>query len=770
MPNNRISRVVLEKFRGATTSTAVDFDTKKPIVLIFGENGCGKSTIVNALDFVCNQSLGSLESLSGADHNHLASIGTKDQDIKVKIESGADSWEATKKGKSITVAPTERLPVVDILRRSKLLRFIEATPQKKFEEIRSFLDFDKIQSSEDTLKDALRKSGQEVAGSIRLRDQAVKSLNDLWDSEGSEKSSAIEWANFKLNQDVSVSRTKVNSIAAAIGTIDTLISSKQKHADCEKNLSEAKAAANLIQEEIQAAASNDGSNVTLVDFLQKVKSVIADPYDKNECPACLSSYELIQLRKEVESRIGNLSSSDALNTRWKRAIQSQKTAADLLDASIANLSSDYIACAAAIGATIDLDSSFKTRFKDIQSSILVLDSSKSDQIISFTDSLAKTRQELENIKEVFLKDVTLFDLIKQQSDLVKHNSEAVENEQKIAANLEAMLTTVRSTRQKHTKLILECVHDEVETLWERIHPGESFKPTKFELKEDMRGSLNQFAAFDGVEVPPQAYFSESHLDTLGFCYWLAISKYSNKGKASIVLDDVFTSVDNEHISRVVDLLNDEADYFEQIIITTHQRRWHDAYKYGVRSKDKAYVIELDQWDKTKGIVTYPSRMEVELLNSIINTAPFDRQAATSKAGVLLEQMFDEVTKHYRCSMQRKHRSEYTLADYVNATKKLFGQLKITRPKTETEDEEITFSSEYNALAPFVTIRNQVGAHFNLTAAEFTDAEVKRFVEQTVLFVKNLLCQDCEGLPMKEDKHTGAWACECKKTRMFPKSL
>src|SRR5438128_1760404 len=105
MPNKRISRVELEKFRGATTTTAIDFDTAKPIVLIFGENGSGKSTIGNAIDFVCNRSVGSLEDLSGADHNHLVAIGSDETELKVRIHNDGNSWQGSKNGRKITVEP-----------------------------------------------------------------------------------------------------------------------------------------------------------------------------------------------------------------------------------------------------------------------------------------------------------------------------------------------------------------------------------------------------------------------------------------------------------------------------------------------------------------------------------------------------------------------------------------------------------------------------------------------------------------------------------------
>ncbi|MFN3333681.1 MAG: AAA family ATPase, partial [Caldilinea sp.] len=54
MPPARIERLTLKHFRGGCKPVTFEFAKDKNIVLVFGENGTGKSTLVDALDFICN--------------------------------------------------------------------------------------------------------------------------------------------------------------------------------------------------------------------------------------------------------------------------------------------------------------------------------------------------------------------------------------------------------------------------------------------------------------------------------------------------------------------------------------------------------------------------------------------------------------------------------------------------------------------------------------------------------------------------------------------
>lgn len=771
MAKKRISRVELEKFRGATTVTGIDFDTTKPVVVIFGENGSGKSTLGNALDFVCNKSKGSLEAMSSTNHAHIVSIGNNASELKVRVFQGATVWEGSQDGRIIRVTPADDIPKVSTLRRSKLLKLVEATPSERFNTIKAFIDFDNIAASEQKLRDAAKKSKANVERYAGLLAQARGSLESLWASNGRVGESAKEWASAKLGVDLTSARNSITSFDESIKSIEIFESSRRASASSLDELTATEAELNQSRAAVGPAGGIAETDVSLVEILNKVQSFISEPYDRNQCPACLSEFDLLRLRAEIQERIDSLVSARELSEQIRLKSATVATQKAIHERTLKKLQESVGKLGDSVGAILPDPRALTDVLSRLGNVDLEGEGFSGADLDELGGILTAAKSLFLEKREELNRNITLHDAIKTTLDLVERNELEVEEEDLIAKRLQKALDIVHGTRISLTQNILDAVFDDFLRYWEAIHPGEPIKPTRLALSESAKGSLNQLGSFAGHDdIPPQAYFSESHLDTLGFCYWLAIAKYSSKGDTIVVLDDVFTSVDSEHIDRIIDLLNGEAEHFHQIIITTHQRRWHDSYRFGVRARDKAVVLELDRWDPVRGIVTYPSRMEIDRLEELLAAGPFDRQSICSKAGVLLEQAFDEITKLYRCSMPRGPRNEYTLSDYVNAVKKLFTQLKIKRPDGAGTDEELLFQRVFDGLVPFVTVRNQVGAHFNLTAAEYSDADITKFGNLTVSLIRGLICRNCLGMALRENRHTGEWACGCKETRMFPKSL
>jgi len=110
-------------------------------------------------------------------------------------------------------------------------------------------------------------------------------------------------------------------------------------------------------------------------------------------------------------------------------------------------------------------------------------------------------------------------------------------------------------------------------------------------KDDELVGITIQCKFHGEMVsPPEKYLSESHLNCLGICLFLASVKAFNKVNRFFVLDDVISSFDTAHRLRFASLLKEKfADY--QIFLFTHEKHWYE-YIASVVKGQNWFITEI----------------------------------------------------------------------------------------------------------------------------------------------------------------------------------
>ena len=84
-----LKSLVVEHLRGAVMPFQLTFEKGKKLSIIYGENGTGKSTICDALDFLGNSNVGSLDNRGlGKTTRYWHSLGRKPEDVSVTLEVG----------------------------------------------------------------------------------------------------------------------------------------------------------------------------------------------------------------------------------------------------------------------------------------------------------------------------------------------------------------------------------------------------------------------------------------------------------------------------------------------------------------------------------------------------------------------------------------------------------------------------------------------------------------------------------------------------------
>ena len=140
---DRITRLTIHNFRGATQPLDLSFDSK-PVILIFGENGTGKSTIVDAMECAGNGSTTFLDDWKLGKGRRkeafIPAIGKSLPDVKIDLVFGVQTYNATLNTKGLKLCNSPDRPNTKVLRRQSLQAFINADAAQRYKEVASFLD------------------------------------------------------------------------------------------------------------------------------------------------------------------------------------------------------------------------------------------------------------------------------------------------------------------------------------------------------------------------------------------------------------------------------------------------------------------------------------------------------------------------------------------------------------------------------------------------------------------------------------------------------
>ena len=299
-----------------------------------------------------------------------------------------------------------------------------------------------------------------------------------------------------------------------------------------------------------------------------------------------------------------------------------------------------------------------------------------------------------------------------------------------------------------------------------MHPGEGLDRISLPLDPKKRASLGLQASFGDGEAPPQAYFSQSHLDTLGLCVFLALALRERASETILILDDVLGSVDEPHVERVIEMVYEVSTRFRHTIVTTHYRPWRVKFNWGeLRPGKPVNVVDLTSWSLERGIQVTKCIPEVDRLASLLSAESQDVQAITSKAGVILEQALDHLTRKYECRMPRHDRG-YTLGDLLDAVSgKLRTALKVERRTGDDKVEIVELGPILDRLKGLSAARNVLGAHFNVLAQQLTGHEGVEFAEQVLRLADALVCPE-HGWPTN-DKSGSYWKNSGDTRRLHP---
>lgn len=771
----KLVSLTLEALRGATQAFELKFESGKSISIIYGENGSGKSTVCDALDLLGNESLGSLTGKGlSTTTKYWHSTNRKPMDIEVRLASATSNWTTrVVKGKVVTT-PFDSRPKVAILRRHQILDLLAKRAGERYETLRPFIAIETVDDSEVTLRKLITGIRTQLQIAAARIGENLQALEDMWKQTGSPKPTLLEWADAEAKRDVA----DLNQAIVAIQNFSKLrqdLDSRTKDVETSASRVEsAQGALSTAESDLsKAVAGALSGSEELTQLLQAASHFFQRHEAPEVCPLCESPEFAVSLPQTVEARLKSLSSvRDALR---KRNEAQQVSDRSLSQSQTANRQAADSAEALCITCT-------KNWHSDLPAPKPVTDIAgkraqgepKADwspaDLRGLSQAAATLVQFLDPELTSRLQRRSQLQTVRDALSQYRHNTQQKAELDSLLPRLERVHEILMEERRDFVDNILGRIATRVGELYEEVHPGEGLNKISLQLDPAKRASLDVVSQFPGaIESPPGAYLSESHLDTLGICIFLALAELESPEETILVLDDVIASVDEPHVDRIIEMLYDISKRFAHCILTTHYTPWKEKYRWGYLKKGECHFVELGEWTWAGGIVRSGSTPRVERLRLQLAEALPEASEVCASAGVILEALLDFLTLQYGCAVPRGRAKPTLGALLPSVNKKLRAALRVEMHDSPiaagTSVSSVELGSILNKLEKLAQLRNIMGCHFNEMAFRLQATDGLEF-GRLVLELADALVHPDHGWP-GSDKSGEYWTNSGKSRRLYP---
>ncbi len=772
----RLKELRARSIRGLPRSAAPIAFANRGLV-VYGPNGVGKSSIVDALE-VCLQGRSTLfaENRTGVSWDtaspHVVD-GTPDVGITITDGSSthvvpsadgaplppdAQAWVSAARGASL------------VLRRHALLRFVSAAPAVRYAELSRFLNLGPCTTIEARLKALVEKLDSEIGTSLlrlgQLREQA-RAVFGLAPEAPVNRAALLCLASAKLElaglatcPSVDAAATSLVRIESALSTgigserVAELVALRSAAAalDVDASLAPACKAAAAAAREVIAART--GAPDAATNTLVLAGLVLLRRDQPGTCPLCEQPIALGAL-------VSRLSHASAGAARLGDATSALATAAAALRDLVDPLTKGFKDVSDAWRKTVaqPLPESYASGQEWLSDVALELKRAPSDPAalcdaigaLPSSWGLALLRGDVDAClaKEGGAEHITALLSAKQMLSFLKGDLAGLEacegavgrrNAQR--ALLQRVLLHVEAARKAAVAQVLASVATIANEIYEDMHPDEAIGSASLSVRQNVAASVELSAQFHGAEESPLLHFSESHLDTLGLAFFLALRRYEADRQPQVkvlALDDVIHSVDADHRVRFVQVLSRRfADH--QILLTTHDPILYDRLRESIGA-DNATFLRLERWSLADGPVAVSPLVERDIVMSVSSLGHQDVAAA---AGRFFEALARELCERLRAPVLLKPR--YTIRDLWEP---LLRQLRKQKAFAAQHGKEM------DDLQNNAWVRNESGAHSNPTPSPVTPAEVEGLRAGLAQLYRAVWCATCVEFIRAEG---ATWRC------------
>lgn len=773
---HKIKTVKINKFRGIVNST-LTLDGKS--LLIKGDNGSGKSSIVDAFEFFFTGEISRFKGIRSLSlKKHAPHVKFKARDIKVELLFN-DGTSLIKNFNGNPNPPKQLEQYFDaiknkkfILHRAEILEFITTRPADRFKSISNIIGVKELDDKELILKRAKDKIKGEYDSKMKELDSIFQDLSILLEKKITEENQILSALNEFLSKKKFPPIEFLEQINGSIeDSYKSIVSKRQESENSRilRNILDSIKGFKIrkdIPDQVQKifnlarvkALNIKQEKSRIIDFLKLGKHVIMEE-ELQICPLCEQAIDNQLIIQKLGIRIKEIYEFTKEASEIRRKISGvQSTLSDMM-MNLKNLNYK-------IQKVHEL-----TIFEDMLNNILSflreysesLSDNKKEQLkpdfnILLKGKLDTLKKILDEIAEKSKKLLFKFELTQEELQTLKCQ-EAMQNVRiqhelivKIRKELkkkerEALIAEkIYSNFSEIKKAKIQDLYDDLEAsihdFYTKIHPNESYENLKLHINPKLRASTElKIDCFGQSKLDPRAYSSEGHLDTLGLCIFLAFYKRFNQDCPIIILDDVVSTVDNGHRERIADLLLNEFSGI-QCIITTCDGIWYEqlrSHQRVLKIENKFKNLDIVDWNIDSGPVFKDFKPDWELIMDCIRQG--DKSGAGSKARCYFEFLLKELCERMEVPIPYKKEPRYTLSEFFSPAERRIKKLLKKVPESNVFKSKIIESFEKLKSTQFMF---NLLAHDNPEIGHFNLDEVKSFCEIILQFNEVISCPECKS--------------------------
>ncbi|HET9392572.1 MAG TPA: AAA family ATPase [Candidatus Rubrimentiphilum sp.] len=762
-----LKSLIITAFRGSSTTFTLHFEKARKLTLIYGENGTGKTTICDAFELLARERVSSLEGygLGQGLEKYWPTTGKSLADLSVALESSSGTCSGKMIGRDVSVSPVALRPRIELLRRQQMLDLIKAEPAKRYDAIKRFIDIATFETSEEALSKQTKSLREECTAAAQAEGQSLQELQGFYEAAGEPTGlNAVTWAKQRIAEPM----TDLDGDIAAVGKLrvafDTLASFPEKAKSRQKVLEKAtEALARADKALLAAAKAATGTAADTLELLEAGSKYLHAHPGVVECPLCRSQENAAGLADALAARLADL---DVLRLATGKR-QQCAIALTAAQTAVTQLNSDYVDAVSSYQRAVGSHAWKADVVLPINAP-----SAEPQSVSTWLEDNKTTAQSWPAVESSWRGEKKFVQSLSAANDRYEQNLSTRAQLATLVPKLEEALKHCIEQRQVFTNKIIGEIAQEVGKLYEQVHPGEGLDKIALPLDPKKRASIELEARFLGKEAPPQAYFSQSHLDTLGLCVFLALAARERPDETVLILDDVLGSADEPHVERVVGMVYEVSEKFCHTLVTTHYRPWRERFRWGsLKPGRPCQFVELTQWSISDGISLVGCLPEIDLLKGLLAQTPPDTQSICGKAGVILEYALDYLTLRYECRLPRRYGNPYTLGELLDAIdKKLREALHVEIRDGLTDSKaaatkDIPLKPILDELSSIAQVRNAVGAHFKTISFDLPDQDAIGFARLVVQLVDALSHPD-HGWPTN-DNSGSFWRNNGDSRRLHP---